>query len=44
MKAIETEPGDRYQSALDFAKALEDATAGGGATSGGIAGKLKSLF
>jgi serine/threonine-protein kinase len=43
MKAIETEPGDRYQSALDFAKALEDAT-DGGAAAGGFAGKLKSLF
>lgn len=43
MKAIETEPGDRYQTALDFAKALEDATTGG-TTGGGIAGKLKGLF
>jgi len=43
MKAIETEPGDRYQSALEFAKALEDAAAGG-AAGGGIAGRLKSLF
>lgn len=44
MKAIETEPGDRYQSAIEFAKALEDATDGGAAAAGGIAGKLKSLF
>jgi serine/threonine protein kinase len=43
MKAIETEPADRYQSALDFAKALE-AAAEGGAGGGGIAGKLKNLF
>ena len=43
MKAIETEPGDRYQTPTDFAKALEDA-ANGGAGGGGIAGKLKSLF
>jgi serine/threonine-protein kinase len=43
MKAIETEPGDRYQTALDFAKALEDATSGS-TTGGGIAGKLKGLF
>jgi serine/threonine protein kinase len=43
MKAIETEPGDRYASAVDFAKALEEAV-DGGAGGGGIAGKLKSLF
>jgi serine/threonine protein kinase len=44
MKAIETEPGDRYQTALDFAKALEEASSSGGTTGGGIAGKLKGLF
>jgi len=44
MKAIESEPGDRYQTATDFAKALEDAASGGGTTGSGIAGKLKGLF
>ena len=43
MKAIETEPGDRYASALDFARSLEEG-AEGGTGGGGIAGKLKSLF
>ncbi len=43
MKAIETEPNDRYATALDFAKALEDSL-DPGAAGGGIAGKLKSLF
>ena len=44
MKAIETEPGDRYQSALEFGKALEDSVGGGGAAGGGMMGKLKSMF
>ena len=43
MKAIETEPADRYQTALEFAKALEESL-GGGAAGGGMMGKLKSLF
>ncbi len=43
MKAVETEPGDRYQTALEFAKALEDA-ASGSVTGSGLAGKLKGLF
>jgi hypothetical protein len=44
MKAIETEPNDRYQTALEFAKALEEGFGGGGAAAGGVMGKLKSLF
>jgi serine/threonine protein kinase len=43
MKAIETEPADRYQSALDLAKALEESVSGGG-SSGGVMGKLKGMF
>jgi len=43
MKAIETEPADRYQTALDFAKALEEGVGGGG-SGGGMMGKLKSIF
>ena len=42
MKAIETEPAERYQSALEFSKALEDAVAGG--APGGMMGKLKKMF
>ena len=43
MKAIETEPGDRYQTALDFSKALDEAVGGEGGA-GGVMGKLKKMF
>ena len=42
MKAIATEPPDRYQTALEFAAALEESL--GGAPGGGVMGKLKNLF
>jgi eukaryotic-like serine/threonine-protein kinase len=45
MKAIETEPNDRYQTPLEFAQALEEAVRGtvtGSATS--ISDRLKKLF
>jgi len=45
MKAIATEPQDRYQTALEFAAALEESLGGGaGGPGGGVMGKLKNLF
>ena len=41
MKAIEADPGARYQTAGEFGRALEEAAGTGG---GGMMGKLKKLF
>ena len=41
MKAIEADPGARYQTAGEFGRALEEAA---GTGSGGVMGKLKKLF
>jgi eukaryotic-like serine/threonine-protein kinase len=41
MKAIESDPAARYQTAAEFGTALEEAT---GAAGGGMMGKLKKLF
>ena len=43
MKAIEAEPAARYQTASEFARALEEA-AGSSSSGGGMMGKLKKLF
>jgi serine/threonine-protein kinase len=42
MKAIEAEPAARYQTASEFARALEEAA--GSSSGGGMMGKLKKLF
>jgi serine/threonine-protein kinase len=44
MKAIETEPADRYQTPIEFAQALEDAVRGITGPGVSISDRLKKLF
>jgi serine/threonine-protein kinase len=44
MKAIETEPADRYQTPSEFAQALEDAVRGTAGPGVSISDRLKKLF
>jgi len=44
MKAIETEAGDRYQTPVEFAQALEDAVRGSAGSGVSISDRLKKLF
>ena len=44
MRAIETEPADRYQTPVEFAQALEDAVRGIAGSGVSISDRLKKLF